>query len=136
MAAVVKQRAALLESIKHVQTALAVFGPSSWLKASAFVVRQASLPVFSVSSALKANPFVVRGGKNGGRPRPDWREIEYAQAALGVLYPEGPPRGVTLGVLDRKVNRVLAADPNFIRAGFREVSPRTTRRALKLLSSK
>jgi hypothetical protein len=69
--------------------------------------------------------FVVHGGKTKhGRPR-RWRELEFAQAALWTLYPDGPPWGVPQKELYRQVNAHLAADPDYVRQGFGPISLRT-----------
>lgn len=76
--------------------------------------------------------FVVSGGKNKyGGVRKHWREFEYAQAAIGMLYPEGPPIGVNQKRLTREVNNFLAKDPQYRVAGFGEISLREVRRALE-----
>jgi hypothetical protein len=117
MAPATKQRTRPLESLKH---------------------QQASLPVFSPSVRLTVgNVYVVRPGKPGKasyHPRKDWREIEYAQAALHELHPAGTPRGISKKVLLWDVNKLLATDPNFRDAGFGEISLSTLKRALKILS--
>jgi len=78
------------------------------------------------------NAFVVRPGKTRYGPRKHWKEIEYAQAAIGLIC-EGalPPPNVDHSKLTRHVNRVLQDDPEYRASCIGEIDRMTVIRALE-----
>lgn len=85
------------------------------------------------SGDMAAGAFVVRPGRNRFEPhRTHWRELEYAQAAIGVLFSGAPPPHVNLRALTVKVNAWLAQQPEWRASGYGEISRMTVTRALEM----
>jgi hypothetical protein len=90
--------------------------------------------------AVKAHAIVIRTGRTKHGPgRQQWGPHEYAQAAIGVLYPDGIPLNVAgtrtfKAKLVRDVRAHLYADPHYRARGFRPIGRNTILRAAGLLS--
>jgi hypothetical protein len=87
-------------------------------------------------STVRANAFVVSNSKTSSKKgtghRKYWRELEYVQAAVQLLYPNGA-EGVARKQLLYEVNNYLATDKKYAANKFGRVAPRTLARALDLL---
>jgi hypothetical protein len=89
--------------------------------------------------AVKANAIHIKAGRTKhGHGRKQWGQYEYAQAAKGVLYPDGisPETAGERGFkakLERKVRAQLDRDPAYRARGFRRISRNTILRAAGLL---
>jgi hypothetical protein len=90
----------------------------------------------SAKSRFTADAGVVVAGQTKHGARRKWGPIEYAEAALWMLYPAGPPRGVREKILVKRVNDWLATDLEWCAAGFGPVSFDTIKRAMQKLNSK
>jgi hypothetical protein len=87
--------------------------------------------------AFKASIIHIRaGGTKHGPGRDHWGQSEYAQAAIGILYPDG----ISPGIFDergfktelvQKVRAQLRTDPEYCSRGFSPISRNTILRAAK-----
>lgn len=85
-------------------------------------------------SSVACNAFVIRAAKSPYGPRPRWGQIEFAQAAICALYPNGLPSHFNASALTDAVDKWLKQVRAYREARFREpVSRRTVLRAMKLL---
>jgi hypothetical protein len=80
--------------------------------------------------ALKANATHIKVRRTKHGPRHRWGRHEYAQAAIGVLYPFGiPPELVNRrgfrAELERAVREQLLKDPEYRARGFPLISRNT-----------
>jgi hypothetical protein len=89
--------------------------------------------------ALKATGILIRAGQTKHGPgRRQWGQYEYAQAAIGVLYPDGLSPSVATSrnlkaKLVRDVRAQLKRDPAYCARGFRLIGRNTILRAAGLL---
>jgi hypothetical protein len=90
--------------------------------------------------ALKANAIHIHaGGTKHGPGRHQWGQYEYAQAAIGVLYPDGiPPDRASArkfkAALVKAVREQLDKDPAYRARGFKRIGRNTILRAVGLLN--
>jgi hypothetical protein len=83
---------------------------------------------------LDAFAWVIRAAKSPYGPRPRMGQVEYAQAAICVIYPHGLPKNYSPSKLTRDVREQLAKDPEYCAVGFsKPVSRQTVLRAVVLL---
>jgi hypothetical protein len=90
--------------------------------------QQQAAASFGGSGGMPMNAFVVHPGKTKYGPR-NWGKLEYAQAAIGALYPVIPASANHSQLVD-KVNDHLKRDPGY---SFGKISRQTVMRALKEL---
>jgi hypothetical protein len=87
-----------------------------------------------------ANAILIRAGRTKHGPgRNQWGPHEYAQAAIGVLHPDGLPPTIAStralrAKLVRDVRKQLDKDPVYRARGFRLIGRNTILRAAGLLS--
>ncbi len=84
-------------------------------------------------SNVLANPHVIKASKSSYGPRPRWGQIQYAQAALCVIYPNGIPANVNISALTRRVQAQLNEDRAYHEMHFPPVSRQTVMRAIELV---
>jgi hypothetical protein len=88
----------------------------------------------------KANAIHIKGGRTKHGPgRHEWGQFEYAQAAIGVLYPDGLPPEVasTRGLkanLVRAVRKSLNKDSKYCGRRFKRIGRNTILRAAGLMT--
>ena len=88
---------------------------------------------------MRVNAIHIKaGGTKHGPGREQWGQYEYAQAAIGVLYPEGisPDVAKVRGFkakLERAVRAQLNKDLTYRARGFRRIGRNTILRAAELL---
>jgi hypothetical protein len=86
----------------------------------------------------KANAILIAARRTKHGPgRRYWGQHEYAQAAIGVLYPDGLPPSIAStralkAKLVRDVRKQLDKDPVYRRRGFKPVSRNTVLHAAGL----
>jgi hypothetical protein len=89
--------------------------------------------------ALRTNAIIIKTGRTKHGPgRYQWGQYEYAQAAVGVLYPDGIPPDAAhkrkfKADLVRAVREQLNKDPAYRARGWRPVGRNTVLRAAGLL---
>jgi hypothetical protein len=95
----------------------------------------------TTKTTVKANTIHIRARRTKYGPgRSQKGQHEYAQAAIGVLYPDGLPLNITnahtfKAKLVRAVRKQLRKDPVYRDRGFKkEVSRNTVLRAAELSS--
>ena len=84
---------------------------------------------------MRVNAIHIKaGGTKHGPGREQWGQYEYAQAAIGVLYPDGisPSMASVRGFRTKLVHEVraqLLKDPTYRARGFRRIGRNTILRA-------
>jgi hypothetical protein len=79
---------------------------------AALVPVQSGLPLPAPSFAFNAYTISAAKDRSGG-PRPEYGPFEWAQAAIGMLYPFGLPKSINKSRLRRDGNELLAQDPEY-----------------------
>ncbi len=80
--------------------------------------------------------FEIRAGKTKHGPRRHWREWEYAQFAIRMLYEPLPPKNIDRSKLTRDVNDWLRRSSDFQSTGLGPISRKTVLRVLEALLQK
>jgi hypothetical protein len=81
-----------------------------------------------------AGAYVIRAARSPYGARPRWGRVEYAQAAIAALCPDGTiSPNFNVSKLTRDVQKRLDEDPGYRATGLRPVSRQTVLRALERL---
>jgi hypothetical protein len=75
---------------------------------------------------------VIRASKTRHGPRAKWGRLQYAQAAIAMLYPDVVPDNINQAKLVADVNARLNSDPKYRDTGFGYLPRTTVLRALKV----
>jgi hypothetical protein len=89
---------------------------------------------WKIKGTYAPHVYQIRAGKTKHGPRNHWREWEYVQYAIAVLYGAHLPKNIDRSELVKRVNDWLTKqNPDYRATGLGEVSRTTILRVLEMM---